>query len=243
MLEKLREEVCEANRELGVSGLVKLTWGNVSGIDRNSGIMAIKPSGIPYEDLIPENMVLVDMNGDVVDNKLGLKPSSDTPTHLELYRSFKNIGGITHTHSKNAVCFAQARLSVPCLGTTHADYFYGAIPVTRLIHDDEITEDYERNTGKVIIDTFSQINPDEIPAVLVAHHGPFTWGENAGKSVELSIILEEVCTMALDTMLINPNVSQIKQTLLDKHYLRKHGTSAYYGQDNLCGKEVGADHE
>ncbi len=231
MLEKLREEVCDANRELGNSGLVKMTWGNVSGIDRASGILVIKPSGIPYEDLIPENMVLVDMYGNVHDNKLGLRPSSDTPTHIELYKGFKNIGGITHTHSLHAVQFAQAKIDVPCLGTTHADNFYGNIPVTRLISDAEIDEEYEKNTGKVIIDTFKNINSDYMPAVLVANHGPFTWGADAKQSVINSIVLEEVCSIALGTILLNPNSKSIKQTLLDKHYLRKHGENAYYGQE------------
>ncbi|MDA3800521.1 MAG: L-ribulose-5-phosphate 4-epimerase [Kiritimatiellae bacterium] len=231
MLEKLREEVCIANRELGTSGLVKLTWGNVSGIDRSSGIMVIKPSGVPYEDLIPENMVLVDMEGNIHDDKLGLRPSSDTPTHIELYKAFGNIGGITHTHSLYAVKFAQARKDIPCLGTTHADHFYGSIPVTRLMHDDEIDNDYEKNTGKVIVDAFDGINPDDMPAVLVANHGPFTWGKDAMASVVNSIVLEEVSSMALETILLNPNVSPIKQILLDKHYLRKHGVDAYYGQE------------
>jgi L-ribulose-5-phosphate 4-epimerase len=231
MLEKLREDVCNANIELGDSGLVKMTWGNVSGIDRVSGIMVIKPSGVPYEDLIPENMVLVDMTGNVCDDKLGLRPSSDTATHIELYKAFSNIGGITHTHSLNAVKFSQAKIDVPCLGTTHADHFYGNIPVTRLMNDSEIENDYEQNTGKVIVSTFENINPDHMPAVLVANHGPFTWGKDAMQSVVNSVVLEEVSSMALGTLLLNPNVKSIKQPLLDKHYLRKHGVDAYYGQE------------
>jgi len=229
MLENLKIDVCEANFELKRNDLVIYSWGNVSGIDRDKGIVAIKPSGISYDVLTPDDIVLVDLEGNTVEGTLC--PSSDTPTHLELYRNFLNIGGVCHTHSMNATIWAQACRSIPCLGTTHADYFYGSIPVTSLMTDDQIVSDYELNTGKVIVKTFEQIDPDQTPAVLVANHGPFTWGPTPAKSVESAIVLEQVAEMALKTAIIKPELPPISQTLLDKHYLRKHGKDAYYGQD------------
>ncbi|MFI4911601.1 MAG: L-ribulose-5-phosphate 4-epimerase [Sedimentisphaeraceae bacterium JB056] len=230
MLESLKIEVCQANIELQRQGLVIYSWGNVSGIDRDNGIVAIKPSGVSYDDLNPDMIVLVDLEGNIVEGRLN--PSSDTPTHLELYRQFPQIGGICHTHSTNATVWAQAKRSIPTLGTTHADYFYGDVPVTRMMSPEEIRGDYELNTGKVIVETFrdKSIQPAQMPAVLVAGHGPFTWGTNAAKSVESSVVLEQVALMAINTAVINPPLEAIPQVLLDKHYLRKHGKNAYYGQ-------------
>lgn len=228
MHNELKQFVCEANIELHRRGLVIYSWGNVSGIDRKAGVVAIKPSGVPYEELTADKIVLVDMDGKVVDGKL--RPSSDTPTHLELYKSFNAIGGICHAHSMSAMIWAQAGREIPCLGTTHADYFYGPIPVTEPMMDDEIKNDYELNTGKVIVRRFAKLNPMQVPAVLVANHGPFTWGDWAGEAVEAMVILEEIATMAIDTLLLNPNQQAISKTLLDRHYLRKHGEDAYYGQ-------------
>ncbi len=230
MLESLKIEVCQANIELQRRQLVIYSWGNVSGIDRKSGIVAIKPSGVSYNDLTPDMIVLVDMAGKVVQGRLN--PSSDTPTHLELYRCFEGIGGICHTHSANATVWAQAKRAISCLGTTHADYFYGEIPVTRLMTDAEIQADYELNTGRVIVEKFAQskIDPMQMPAVLVAAHGPFTWGGDAAKSVESAVVLEQVALMALSTAIINPSLEPVPDVLLDKHYLRKHGENAYYGQ-------------
>lgn len=228
MLENIKIDVCEANLELKRSSLVIYSWGNVSGIDRKEGIVAIKPSGISYDALTPDDIVLLDLEGNVVEGKL--RPSSDTPTHLELYRCFPNIGGICHTHSLNATVWAQACKPIPCLGTTHADYYYGSIPVTPLMTDVQIQSDYELNTGKVIVETFKTMNPDQMPAVLVANHGPFTWGPTPAKSVESAVVLEQVAEMALKTAILKPELPAISQTLLDKHYLRKHGKNAYYGQ-------------
>jgi len=230
MLESLKIEVCQANIELQRQRLVIYSWGNVSGIDRKRGLVAIKPSGVSYNDLTPEMIVLVDMSGKVVEGRLN--PSSDTPTHLELYRCFESIGGICHTHSANATIWSQAKRAIPCLGTTHADYFYGQIPVTRLMTSEEIQADYELNTGRVIVEKFTQskIDPMQMPAVLVAAHGPFTWGKDAAKSVESAVVLEQVALMALNTAIINPSLEPVPQVLLDKHYLRKHGKNAYYGQ-------------
>ena len=190
MYEELKQTVCKANLELKQRGLIIYNWGNVSGIDRDNGIVAIKPSGISYDELTPEKIVLVDMDGKVVEGDMN--PSSDTPTHLELYRNFKNIGGICHTHSTNATVWAQSCKSIPCLGTTHADYFYGDIPVTACMSDDYIENDYELNTGKIIVETFANIDPDQMPAVLVANHGPFTWGPTPEKSVESAVVLEQI---------------------------------------------------
>jgi len=228
MLEDLRNWVWKANIELDRAGLVKLTWGNVSGIDRDKGLIVIKPSGIPYADLLPEQLVVLDLDGKIVEGKLN--PSSDTPTHIRLYKAFPNIGGITHSHSIYTVMFAQACREIPCLGTTHADYFNGPVPLARALTPEETAEDYEGNTGKVIIERFSGLNPMEFPGVLVAHHGPFTWGKNAMDSVKNNIILETIAQMAFGTLSINPSASQIPSHILEKHYQRKHGPNATYGQ-------------
>lgn len=227
MLEQMKKSVFEANRLLKDSGLIVLTWGNVSQIDRESGYVVIKPSGVSYDAMRAEDMVVVDLEGNVIEGDL--KPSSDLPTHLELYKAFPEIGGITHTHSRWATVFSQAGAPIPALGTTHADVFYGPVPVTRKLTEQEIRGAYEKETGKVIVETFSGRNPNEIPAVLVHSHGPFIWGKNAMKSVENAITLEEVAMMAYYTLQITPT-AQIQQTLLDKHFLRKHGANAYYGQ-------------
>lgn len=228
MLEQMKKSVFEANRLLKDSGLIVLTWGNVSQIDRESGHIVIKPSGVSYDTMIAEGMVVVDLDGNVVEGDL--KPSSDLPTHIELYKAFPEIGGITHTHSRWATVFSQAGVSIPALGTTHADAFYGTIPVTRKMTEQEIQGEYEKETGKVIVETFQAINPNEIPAVLVHSHGPFIWGKDAMKSVENAITLEEVSMMAYHALQLNAN-AQIQQALLDKHFLRKHGANAYYGQE------------
>ena len=209
-------------------GLVTFSWGNVSQIDRKSDAVAIKPSGISYEQLTPDDIVVVDLAGSVLSGTL--KPSSDTPTHLELYRSLSCIGGICHTHSPNATVWAQAHREIPCLGTTHADYFYGAVPVTEPLTDDEIKSDYEHNTAVVIVRRFSRLDPVQMPAVLVAGHGPFTWGAGATAAIENAIVLEQVAATALSTLMLNPQQQALPQKLLDKHYLRKHGKDAYYGQ-------------
>lgn len=231
MLEQLKQEVCEANLELHKRGIVIYTWGNVSGIDRASGNMVIKPSGVAYENMTAEDMVVVNVQtGETVEGKW--KPSSDTATHLELYRAFPEIGGITHTHSVNAVAFAQAGLAVPALGTTHADYFYGDVPCTRELTEQEVKEAYEINTGKVIVETLSSLDAEimAVPAILVKSHGPFTWGKNAADSVYHAVVLETVAEMATKTMQLNPQ-SELKQYVLNKHYFRKHGVDAYYGQN------------
>ncbi len=227
MLESLKERVCEANLMLAKHNLVTLTWGNVSEIDRESGLVVIKPSGVSYDEMTPEDMVVVDPEGNKIEGRLN--PSSDTPTHLELYKKFAEIGGITHTHSHYATVFSQAQRPVPILGTTHADAFCGDVPCTRKMTDDEINGEYEKETGKVIIELFSKEAPLDIPGVLVYSHGPFTWGKDAKKSVENSIILEEVAKMAFHTLLLNGN-AEFQKTLMDKHYYRKHGENAYYGQ-------------
>jgi len=228
-LEKLREEVFEANLELQRRGLVVYTWGNVSGIDREQGLVVIKPSGVPYETLTPQQLVIVNLDGEIVEGDL--RPSSDLPTHLELYRNFPNIGGVTHTHSTYATAWAQTMFELPCFGTTHADHFYGAVPCTRPLTNAEVENNYELNTGKVIVETFADIDPDAVPAVLVAQHGPFTWGKNAADSVKNSVVLEEVAKMAVFAVSVNPEMRSVPQYLLDKHYLRKHGKNAYYGQN------------
>lgn len=228
MHEELRKAVCDANLELAARKLVIYSWGNVSGIDRKEGVVAIKPSGVDYAELGPEKIVLCDLGGNIVEGEL--RPSSDTPTHLELYRNFKGIGGVCHTHSVYATMWAQANREIPCLGTTHADFFYGAVPVTETMTAEQISEDYELNTGRVIVRRFEGLDPAQMPAVLVAGHGPFTWGKTAADAVESAVVLEETARMALGTLIINPNQSGISQVLLDKHYLRKHGKDAYYGQ-------------
>lgn len=230
MLEKLRQEVFEANMELPRRGLVTYTWGNVSGIDRERGLVVIKPSGVDYDELTAENLVILDLAGNKVEGEMN--PSSDTKTHIELYKAFPNIGGIVHTHSPYAVAWAQAGLDIPCYGTTHADYFYGSVPCARHLSKEEIDEDYEKNTGKVIIETFLQhnINPLHMPAVVCHSHGPFTWGKDAAQAVYHGVVLEEVAKMALFTRQINPNAKPAPLSVQDKHFLRKHGPNAYYGQ-------------
>ena len=228
MHEEIRKAVCEANIELQTQKLVICSWGNVSGIDRAAGVVAIKPSGVPYDQLTPDKMVLIDLDGNVIEGNL--KPSSDMPTHLELYRNFEAVGGICHTHSANATIWAQACREIPCFGTTHADYFYGPIPVTEKMTADEIKSNYELNTGKVIAKRFADLDPVKMPAVLVANHGPFTWGKTPTEAVEAAVVLEQVAATALATIMLNPNQNQISKSLCNKHYLRKHGKNAYYGQ-------------
>lgn len=230
MLQELKQKVCNANIELQTQNLVIYSWGNVSGIDRESGIVAIKPSGVAYDDLTPEIIVLIDLDGNI--RQGALSPSSDTPTHLELYRQFENIGGICHTHSVFATIWAQACNEIPCFGTTHADFVHGPIPVTAPMTNQQIETDYELNSGKVIIDRLQGLDPARTPAVLVANHGPFTWGQSPQKAVEHAAILEQIAKMALGTIALNPQQKQIAKALLDKHYLRKHGKDAYYGQYN-----------
>lgn len=231
----LREAVWKANLDLVASGLVVLTWGNVSGADRaaagGAGVVAIKPSGVAYDAMRPEDMVVLSLaSGEVVEG--ALRPSSDTPTHLHLYREFPAAGGVVHTHSPHAVSWAQAERDVPCLGTTHADHFYGPVPVTRRLRDDEVHTAYEHNTGVVIAECFRErgVDPAAVPGVLVAGHGPFAWGESPRKAVENAVALEATARMALDTLRLNPDAPGIGRVLLDKHYLRKHGAGAYYGQ-------------
>jgi L-ribulose-5-phosphate 4-epimerase len=228
MLESLKQQVFEANLLLPKNGLVTLTWGNVSGINRDSGLIVIKPSGVSYEEMCADDMVIVDLTGNIVEGKL--KPSSDTPTHLELYKAFPNIGGIVHTHSRWATSFAQAGKPIEPTGTTHADYFHGAVPCTRLLTLPEIACDYETQTGKVIVETFQNLDPDTTPAVLVQSHGPFCWGKNPEKAVETAVVLEEVAFMQFHALMLNPNLPIIQKELLNKHFLRKHGKNAYYGQ-------------
>ena len=229
MLERLRQEVCQANLDLVREGLVFDTWGNASGIDRQNGLVVIKPSGVPYERMKPAQMVVVSLEtGKVVEGKL--RPSSDTPTHLELYRAFLNIGGAVHTHSLHATAWAQARRGIPVYGTTQADYWYGGVPCTRLLTAEEIKTDYEANTGHLIAETFQRLDPGQCPGVLVASHGPFTWGKDAPAAVHHAAVLEYVARLALETLRINPQTKPLQRALLDKHYLRKHGPKAYYGQ-------------
>ena len=228
MLEALKQEVLEANLLLPKHGLITFTWGNVSGIDRESGLVVIKPSGVSYDGMTVEDMVVVDLQGKVVEGKW--KPSSDTPTHLALYRAFPGLGGIVHTHSRWATSFAQAGMPIPAMGTTQGDYFYGDIPCTRKMTPAEIAGEYELETGNVIIETFQGIDPMTIPAVLVHSHGPFTWGTDAMNAVHNAVVLEEVAFMDYHAMSMNPQAGRMQQELLDKHYLRKHGKNAYYGQ-------------
>lgn len=227
MLEQLKRTVWEENIKLSSYGLITLTWGNVSAIDRETGLVVIKPSGVGYDVMQPEDMVVVDLDGNRVEGKWN--PSSDTPTHLVLYKAFPEIGGVVHTHSRWATIFSQAGIDVPALGTTHADAFYGDVPCTRKMTPEEIAGAYEAETGNVIVETFRDRDPMEVPAVLVNSHGPFTWGKNAAKAVENSVILEEVAMMAWHTVHMNPGVT-FQQELADKHYFRKHGANAYYGQ-------------
>ncbi len=224
----IREECCEANRALGASGLVDLTFGNVSVLDRGAGVFAIKPSGVDYAALTPDNMVLVDLAGQVIEGEL--RPSSDTPTHMRLFQAFDGIRSVVHTHSRYAVSFAQAAKEIPLLGTTHADYFHGPVPVTRALTPEEINGDYEFETGNVIVDRFAGIDPLCIPAVLVRNHGPFAWGKSGAKAIETAQALEIIAQMAWQTLCIHPSVEQAPDVLRDKHFFRKHGSGAYYGQ-------------
>ncbi len=232
MLEKLKKEVCQANIMLFNSGLVTLTWGNVSGIDRKRGIIAIKPSGVNYGKLTPNKITLVDLEGNIVEGKY--RPSSDTPTHLELYRNFEHIDGICHTHSTFATAWAQAEVAIPPLGTTHADLFFGYVPITTKIPKKMIESDYELNTGKIIVQTLKGHRDCQyFPGVLVAEHGPFTWGNSPKQAVEHAIALEEIAKITLLTKLINPQKKKISKALLAKHFFRKHGKHAYYGQPQM----------
>lgn len=230
MLEVLKKQVFEANLELVRRGVVIYTWGNVSGVDREKGLLVIKPSGVNYDGMKPDDMVVVDlMTGKTVEGQY--KPSSDTATHIEIYKAFPSIGGITHTHSINAVAFAQAGLDIPALGTTHADYFYGSIPCTRDLNQKEVEEAYELNTGKVIIDCIRErgIDPNAVPGIVVKNHGPFAWGVDAAASVYHAVVMEVVADMGFKTLTLKPD-AHMEQYILDKHYMRKHGSNAYYGQ-------------
>ena len=230
MLEQLKKEVLEANLLLPKYGLVTFTWGNVSGIDRERGLVVIKPSGVEYDGMTAEDMVVVDLEGNQVEGKY--KPSSDTKTHLVLYKAFPALGGIVHTHSPHAVAWAQAGRAIPAYGTTHADYFYGDIPCARHLTQEELEEDYEKNTGNVIVETFQKhsLDPVAIPAVICHSHGPFTWGKDAAQAVYHAVVLEEVAKMAILTRQVDPNAAHAPANVLNKHYMRKHGPNAYYGQ-------------
>lgn len=228
MLENLKKQVLEANLDLPKYGLVKFTWGNVSGIDREKGYVVIKPSGVKYEEMTIDDLVVVDLEGNVIEGNL--RPSSDTPTHLILYKKYPEIGGIVHTHSQWATTWAQACKPVPALGTTHADYFYGEVPCTRPLTETEITGNYEVETGNVILETFKDKDITAMPGVLVGSHAPFTWGKDPAEAVHNSVVLEEVCNIAYHTIDLNKEINEIDSFLLDKHYLRKHGQNAYYGQ-------------
>ena len=228
MLTELKQAVLKANLELPKRGLITFTWGNVSGIDREKNLIVIKPSGVAYDELKLEDLVVVDLDGNQIEGKL--KPSSDTPTHLVIYRNFKEVGGVVHTHSTWATSWAQSGKGIPALGTTHADYFYGEIPCTRKMTPEEINGAYEEETGNVIVETFAGNNPIYVPGVLVNNHGPFTWGKDAQEAVHNAVVLEEVAKMAYNTCQLQPGIKAIDQALLDKHFLRKHGANAYYGQ-------------
>ncbi len=228
MFDRLKAEVCQANIDLARLGLVTLTWGNVSGIDREAGLVAIKPSGVEYENLSSDDMTVLDMDGNVIEGRL--RPSSDSPTHLELYRAFSYIGGIVHTHSLYATMFAQACREIPCLGTTHADHFNGPVPVTRFLSAEEVQQGYELETAKIIIERFSGMDPMETPGVLVAGHAPFAWGGAAADAVRNSLILERIAQMAIGSLQLNPSVLPLPIHIQKKHYQRKHGPGAYYGQ-------------
>lgn len=232
MLEELKRSVYEANMLLPKYGLVTFTWGNVSGIDEESGIFTIKPSGVDYDKLTPDDMVLIDLNGNKIEGRYN--PSSDTPTHLELYKAYPEIGGIVHTHSSYATSWAQAGRSIPCYGTTHADYIYGEVPCLRCLTEEEIEEAYEQNTGLLIVSEFNKMGKDvmAVPAVLCKNHGPFAWGRDANEAVHNAVVLEEVAKMAYRAETINPRIQPAPQELQDKHYFRKHGANAYYGQDS-----------
>ncbi len=228
LLPQLREEVLEANLELVRRGLVLYTFGNASGISREQGLVVIKPSGVPYEEMKPQHLTVTDLDGKIVEGNL--RPSSDLPTHLVLYKAFPEIGGVTHTHSEYATAWAQARQPIPCFGTTHADYFHGPVPVTDVMKDSEISSEYERNTGHAIVRAFEKVGYSAVPAVLVANHGPFAWGPNPAAAAHNAVILEAVARMGYLTRQIDPRVEPAGKGLHDKHYLRKHGSGAYYGQ-------------
>lgn len=228
MIEALKEEVYKANRDLVKYDLVTLTWGNVSGIERDQGLIVIKPSGVDYETITSKDLVVIDLNGKVIEGELN--PSSDTQTHLEIYKAFPNIGGVTHSHSRYATMFAQACQEIPCYGTTHADHFYGPVPVTRFLTEQEVEDDYELNTGKIIVERFATLDPISTPGVVVAGHGPFSWGKTALDSVKNNLVLEQVAQMALGTLQLNPDIKPIPEYIKEKHYKRKHGPDAYYGQ-------------
>ncbi len=228
MLQPLREEVLEANLEVVRRGLVLYTFGNASGIDRAQGLVVIKPSGVPYEQMKAADFVIVDLDGNVVEGTL--RPSSDLPTHLVLYKAFPHIGGVVHTHSRAATAWAQAHREIPCLGTTHADYFHGSVPITERLTEEEIKEGYEVNTGNAIVRRFQDLDPMHSPAVLVAGHAPFCWGRSATEAAHNAVVLEEVAMLAMQTMALNPRIDSICSSLRDKHFFRKHGTGAYYGQ-------------
>jgi L-ribulose-5-phosphate 4-epimerase len=228
MLEDLKREVFQANLDLVKYNLVTLTWGNVSGISRSEDLVVIKPSGVEYTEMKPEDMVIVNLLGEVVEGEL--HPSSDTPTHLEIYKNFTEIGGIAHSHSMYATIFAQACHEIPCLGTTHADHFYGPVPVTRFLTEEEVQSNYEQNTGRIIIECFQNRDANAIPGVLVAGHGPFTWGNNAVDAVRNSLVLDQVAALAIGTLNLDPQKTAIPDYLLNRHYKRKHGSDAYYGQ-------------
>lgn len=228
MLEQLKETVFKANLMLPKYKLITFTWGNVSGIDREANLVVIKPSGVEYDEMTADDMVVVDLDGNIVEGELN--PSSDTPTHLELYKAFPELGGIVHTHSRWATIFSQAGIGIPALGTTHGDYFYGEIPCTRKMTPEEINGEYEKETGTVIIERFMNIQPEQIPGVLVHSHGPFTWGKTPEDAVHNAVVAEECAMMAWHTRMINASAPVMQQELLDKHYLRKHGVNAYYGQ-------------
>lgn len=234
MLDELKEKVLQANLALPAHGLVTFTWGNVSGISHKDRLIVIKPSGVPYNDLQKEHMVVVNFDGEIVDGDL--HPSSDTPTHLALYKNFPDVGGIVHTHAPWSTSWAQAGRSIPALGTTHADYFYGTVPCTRKMTEEEVKENYEYETGKVIVETFANINPNQMPGVLVHSHAPFSWGKDPEEAVHNAVVLEEVAKMAYHTYQLNIDTKKMDAYLLDKHYLRKHGANAYYGQDHLRGE-------
>ncbi len=228
MLAELKESVWKANLDLAKSGLILLTFGNVSGIDRRRGVVAIKPSGVPYDSLKADDIVLVDLEGSVVEG--WLNPSSDTPTHVEIYKAFPEVGGVAHAHSTYATMFAQAKREIPCFGTTHADHFHGPVPVTRLLVEAEIAEAYEKNTGKIIVERFAGLDPLALPAVLVAGHGPFTWGRSPAEAVETGLVLEQTAKMAFGAMALDPRLPPLDACVLEKHFRRKHGPDAYYGQ-------------
>ncbi len=228
MLPDLKEAVLKANQDLARSGLIIMTFGNVSGIERRKGIVAIKPSGVPYETMKADDIVLVDLEGQVVEG--WLNPSSDTPTHIEIYKAFPDVGGVAHAHSVYATMFAQARLEIPCLGTTHADHFHGPVPLTRLLVEAEVAEGYERNTGRVIVERFAGLDPLALPGALVAGHGPFAWGRTPGDAVETAVVLEQVAQMAYGALALDPRLAPLDRHIVEKHFSRKHGPDATYGQ-------------